>query len=108
LLKSIQNAKSIVSVCETTDHPYFCNTLPEDLNMKQFLRPGFGEKNRQELPPFYKLNGAVYVAYWEYLKSKKSFFGEHTFAYIMPQERSIDIDSEMDLQYAEFLIQGSK
>ena len=61
-------------------------------------------KNRQELPIFYRLNGAIYLAYWNYLKQKKSFFGDKTFAYIMPKNRSIDIDEEIDLILSEVLI----
>jgi len=50
------------------------------------------------------LNGAIYLAYWNYLKQERSFFGDKTFAYIMPRERSIDIDEEIDFILAELLM----
>ena len=96
-----KKAQAVVSMCETEHHPYWSNTLPEDGCMRDFIRVDFVHKNRQELPVFYRLNGAIYLAYWNYLKVQASFFGNETFAYIMPQERSMDIDSEMDLEFAE-------
>ncbi len=61
-------------------------------------------KNRQELPVYYRFNGAIYLAYCYYIKEHKSFFGKKTFAYIMSKERSIDIDDEIDFKLAEILV----
>jgi len=100
----LKEAKAIVSVCEVDQHPLWSNTLPEDGCMKDFIRKEIMNKNRQELPVFYRLNGAIYLAYCNYIKEQESFFGGKTFAHIMPRERSIDIDSEVDLNLAEVLI----
>ena len=102
----LKKAKAIVSVCEIDHHPLWSNTLPEDACMKDFIRQEIMNKNRQELPVFYRLNGAIYLAYCNYLKEQKSFFNDETFAYIMPRERSIDIDDEIDLKLAEILIKN--
>ena len=99
----LKEAKAIVSVCEVDHHPLWSNTLPEDGCMKDFIRQEIMNKNRQELSVFYRLNGAIYLAYWNYIKKQKSFFGEKTFAYIMPKERSVDIDDEIDLKLAKIL-----
>ena len=100
----LKEAKAIVSVCEVDHHPLWANTLPEDECMKDFIRQEIMNKNRQELPKFYRFNGAIYIAYCDYLQKQKSFFGEKTFAYIMPIERSIDIDDEIDFELAEILM----
>lgn len=100
----LKKAKAIVSVCEVDHHPLWTNTLPEDGCMKDFIRKEIMNKNRQELPLFYRLNGAIYLAYCNYIKERKSFFGKETFAYIMPKERSIDIDDEIDFKLAEILL----
>ena len=99
-----KNAKAIVSVCKTHHHPYWSNILPEDGCMKDFIEPKAMNKNRQELPTFYRLNGAIYLCYTDYLKREKRFIGCDTFAYIMPTERSVDIDDEVDFKLAEILI----
>jgi len=99
----LKEAKAIVSVCEVDHHPFWANTLPEDGCMKDFIRQEIMNENRQELPVFYRLNGAIYLAYCNYIKEQKGFFGEETFAYIMPQERSIDIDNNVDFELVKIL-----
>ncbi|MCG2775786.1 MAG: acylneuraminate cytidylyltransferase family protein [Desulfobacterales bacterium] len=103
-----RKAQTIVSVCETEHHPYGANMLPADGNMRDFLRPEVINKNRQELPTFYRINGAIYLAYRDYLKTRKTFFGNDTYAYVMPRERSIDIDSKVDFEFAEYLLKVRK
>lgn len=103
-----RKAQTIVSVCETEHHPYGANTLPADGNMQNFLKPEVINKNRQELPTFYRINGAIYLAYCDYLKTRKTLFGNETYAYVMPRERSIDIDSQIDLEFAEYLLKVKK
>lgn len=102
-----KNAKAVVSVCEAEHSPLWMNTLNDDLNMKDFIRKDILNKNRQELGKYYRINGAIYIAEWDYLRQNKTFFGDKTYAYIMPKERSIDIDTEMDFKFAEFLINHS-
>lgn len=101
-----KKAQAVVSVTQTEHSIYWANTLPKDNCMKHFIKPKFINKNRQELPVFYRINGAVYAAYTDFLKRKKSFFGNRTFAYIMPRSRSVDIDTREDFKYAEFLLRG--
>jgi N-acylneuraminate cytidylyltransferase/CMP-N,N'-diacetyllegionaminic acid synthase len=100
----LKEAKAIVSVSEVDHHPLWSNTLPEDKSMRNFIKKEIKNKNRQELPVFYRLNGAIYLAYCDYIKEKKSFIGKDTFAYIMSRERSIDIDDEIDLRLASLLL----
>ena len=100
----LKKANAIVSVCEVDHHPLWTNTLPEDGCMKDFIKPEITNKNRQELPKCYRLNGAIYLAYWDYLKEQKTFFGKKTFACIMPQDKSIDIDSEIDFELTKIIM----
>ena len=59
---------------------------------------------RQTLPPAYTLNGAIYLIKAEVLKRNRSWYNENTFAYVMPHERSVDIDSEWDLYVADLIL----
>lgn len=99
-----RNARTIVSVCELEHHPLWgVNMLPEDGCMKDFEKPEVANKTRQEFDKFHRINGAIFVDYCSYLKKHKSFFDSETFAYIMPMERSVDIDNEIDFKLAEAL-----
>jgi len=97
-------ASAVVSVCESTCNLNYINVLPEDLSMKNFLGNNGNLTNRQDHPKNYQLNGAVYAAYRRYLVENRGFYGEDTFAYIMPKERSIDIDDVYDFRLAEFFV----
>lgn len=104
-LYAARKAQAVVSVCETDHHPWWANTLPDDANMANFMRPEVLNTNRQDLPAHYRLNGAIYLASPDYLASQGSFYGEQTFAYVMPKDRSVDIDDAMDLRLARALLE---
>ncbi|MHB1420529.1 MAG: acylneuraminate cytidylyltransferase family protein [Bacillota bacterium] len=97
-----RNTDAVVSVCEVENHPWWSSILPEDLCMKDFLGAGI-PANRQELPKYYRLNGAIYLARWDFIRERENWFGPGTFAYIMPRQRSLDIDDEVDLLLAEII-----
>ena len=103
-----KDAKAVVSVCETDQHPWWSNILPEDDNMKAFLRLEILNKRRQDLPVFYRLNGAIYLADTDYLYEYNGFLGPNTFAYKMPRTRSVDIDSDLDFKLAKLLFEEKK
>lgn len=99
-----RNALSVVSVCECAHHPLWCNELPESLSLEGFIPPEIRGKNRQDLPVYYQLNGAVYLVAAELAKSSSiDFFGPRSFACVMPKGRSVDIDTEEDFCFAEML-----
>ena len=106
-LLSEKKAGAIVSVCETEHHPMWCNTLPADHSMKGFLKDEIKGLSRQQLPLYYRVNGAIYLSKIPVLQKHKSFLHDSAYAYIMPAERSIDIDHEIDFRLAELLIQNN-
>jgi CMP-N,N'-diacetyllegionaminic acid synthase len=59
---------------------------------------------RQQLSDIYKGNGAIYAMWRSTLMEKNSLFGEQTAPYLMPVERSLDIDDWMDMKLAYVLI----
>lgn len=99
-----KKAEAVVSVCEAEHHPLWTNTLPPDGSMKDFIREEIKGLNRQQLPKYYRLNGAIYISALAALYKYKSFLHEGTYSYIMPSERSVDIDYEIDLKLAELLL----
>jgi N-acylneuraminate cytidylyltransferase len=91
-----EDAPVCASVCVVDKNPYWMYTLNEGTKIYPLIQVGPCIERRQDLPPIYVLNGAVYVAKPEYLLKEKCFISEETLAYIMPADRSWDIDDEID------------
>jgi len=97
-----KKADAVVSVCEMDHSPLWSNTLPEDGNMREFLREEIKNKRSQDLPTYYHLNGAIYICKTDKLLEQKSFFvKDDIFAYMMDRKNSIDIDEKEDFELAQ-------
>lgn len=103
-----KEADTIVSVCECQVTPLWMNILPEDHSMANFIPEEIRTKNRQEFPTYYQLNGSIYIAQWNFMKENRSWYGAKSYAYIMPSEKSIDIDNPLDLEFACFMLEQKK
>ena len=98
-----KDANSIIGVTETDHSPLWANTLPEDLSMDSFRNEQYCDLPRQMLPKYYCINGAIYLVKTEELNSER-MFRNRSYAYIMPRDRSIDIDTELDFAIAELMM----
>ena len=59
---------------------------------------------RQDYPRKFILNGSLYLANEKSIQLNKSYITSNTIGYIMPEEYSIDIDTQLDWDIAEFLM----
>jgi len=66
-----------------------------------------GYYRRQNDPQEYALNGGMYLFKWEFFKQQQRVIGDpdRTYAYVMDRVHSVDIDEEIDLQWAAFLVE---
>ena len=111
ILKSIdllhdKNGNAVQSVTEMEHTPLWANILPDDGCMDEFEKDEY-DMPRQFLPKYYRLNGAIYLIKRSELNAERMFHN-NCYAYIMPQDRSIDIDSEMDFKIAEIYLKGQQ
>ena len=97
------DSRTAVSVCEVAKKPQWMYLLGETGSMTPVLPPPKKNSRRQDLPDCYVLNGAVYVQSWDSVMAKEPDVNADTIACIMPRERSIDIDNQMDFDIAAFL-----
>lgn len=97
------NAPSCVSVCLAQESPFWMFTMNQGKHLDALL-PNQATTRRQDLPPVYSLNGAIYVANAEWLRRERKFLASETVAYEMPIERSLDIDTESDFLQLQFLL----
>ena len=97
-------ADSVVSVVRIWDnHPSRVKYIENDKLMDFY--PEVPESRRQDLtPPAYVRNGSIYAMTFEQLKIKQSRLGEDTRPYLMPEDRTINIDEPIDLKLAELMI----
>ncbi|MBU5676667.1 acylneuraminate cytidylyltransferase family protein [Alkaliphilus sp. MSJ-5] len=98
-----KKANSIISVCESEHSPLYANILDSSLSMDSFL-PKDIKSRRQELPKYYRLNGAIYLSKVDYFLQYKDLYRHKSYAYIMDKQRSIDIDDDIDFFLAENLM----
>ncbi len=102
LLDSKQ-ADAVTSVCEVDHSPLWVMTLPENLSLVEFNKRD-SDTPRQFLEKYYRLNGAVYIRKIKYDNSKIQILDSKDYAFIMPREHSIDIDTELDFIIAKSLL----
>jgi len=98
-----KDSDSVISVSECEHHPLWANKLDPDLKMNNFIDEDIKGKNRQDLPKYYRLNGAIFLSKVDTLLNTKDWYGEKSYAYIMDSNRAIDIDSEINFYLAELL-----
>lgn len=103
-----KRAKAVIGVCPVEHSPLWSNTLPQDGSMAGFLRPEVMQSGRQALPQYYRINGAVYWIKKECLAHIERLYEDDCFAYVMPAERSVDIDTIADFYLAEALLKAGK
>ena len=101
-------SRAVVSASEAERHPLWSNALGRRGLIRNFIRPNVKGRSRQQLLKYYRLNGAICAAFYDYLQENRGFFEKRTLAYRMPQERLADIDSLLDFWLAEAIIERRK
>lgn len=99
---------NLITAMPCRRNPYF-NLIERDKN--NTLGPAKKLKSellrRQDAPKCYDMNASIYIWKRNTILTQNSVFLENTGLYIMPEERSIDIDHEVDFKIVE-LFMGDK
>lgn len=105
LLRENKYADSVVSVVEAVGiHPIRLKRILGDGRLVDGFEPeGNSPKRRQELETLYLRNGGIYAAKPEVIASG-GLWGSHCLAYVMPEDRSVNINTEYDFSVAELLL----
>ena len=99
-----QNVNACVSVCEPSKSPYWMYQLNNQNDLIPLLTEHGSANRRQDLPKVFALNGALYIANIEWLMKNKNFVTDETVGYIMPTNKSYDIDTIEDFMICEYLL----
>ena len=105
-----KQADSVVSVCETHHHPYLVKRIGDDGMLTDFVagvpEPGDAAVRRQALPRAYFVNGAIYLIRTDRVLAEQKFLSGSSVAYIMPADRSLQIDHESERRLATLILEN--
>ena len=96
---------NLITAMPARRSPYF-NLVELDEGGKVFLSKNIQNPvlRRQDSPKCFDMNASIYIWKRETILNQGSLFLENTGLYVMPEERSVDIDSEVDFEFVEFLM----
>ena len=99
------NNDNLITAMPSRRSPYF-NLVEVDVSGKVSLSKSLPEAvtRRQDAPKSFDMNASIYIWKRDTILKTTSLFLDNTGLYIMPEERSIDIDCELDYKFVEFLI----
>lgn len=116
-LRSVEDIRSAVALLEGSGtgnvitampsrrSPYFNLVELDENGVVELSKPLKNQiVRRQDAPKCYDMNASIYVWKHEVLFYSDTLFNGDTKLYVMPEERSIDIDSELDFWIVEFLM----
>lgn len=100
---------SVISVVQVFSvHPIVMKRVENGFLQPYCTEEKEGTRRQEYDPPAYMRNGAVYLTRRDVLMKKDSIWGEKIRPYIMPPERSIGVDSELDMKLVELIINEGK
>tara|TARA_B100000242_G_scaffold74167_2_gene47773 strand:+ start:1502 stop:2200 length:699 start_codon:yes stop_codon:yes gene_type:complete len=100
-----QGFKNLITVTNSKKNPYF-NQIEITNEGPQLVKSGHNIKGRQSAPKVYDMNASIYVWSRDFLINEKTLFSRDTIVYDMPEERSLDIDNELDFKIVKHLIEN--
>ena len=96
-------------LCITVRHahrsPYFNMVSLNDGCGQLVIKPATPIVNRQSAPEVFEITTVAYAATASYVLNTDKLLGDRVCATIVPEDRSLDIDTELDMAFAEFLLQ---
>lgn len=98
------NAPVCTTVTEPDKSPFWMFYLDQSVRLIPVIKQEDRVLLRQGLERVYALNGSIYVANSDWFMKNKIFIAEETIAYPMPKERSVDIDTELDMKLCEYML----
>ena len=109
-LNQIDDATDIViTITDTSHSPWFNMVRPTENGYIRLLIDG-GQQyfRRQDAPKAFDMTTVAYVTRPNFIRQASGIFEGRVKAIIIPEERALDIDTELDFQIAEFLLQKNK
>jgi N-acylneuraminate cytidylyltransferase len=100
-----KGASFLMSVSQCDHTPFTALRLGDGLLHPYF--PDYMGRKPGQLPPAYRCNGAIHVLDVKAFEREKSYYAQPLVGYVMPPERSVDIDTALSLKLAELILAGT-
>lgn len=94
---------SLCSVTPLREHPLLSRSMNEETGLLFPLLKHQSTVRRQDMPPYYHVDGAIYINYCNDLREDTSL-NDNDCGYPLERSHSVDVDDMDDLNYAEFLL----
>ena len=105
MMKKDTECSSVISVTGVGEyHPARMKYLEEGVLIDPPFCEAYENQPRQELRPMYIRSGAIYLVRRDVLMEEHSLKGRRSLGYVMPKERSVNIDAPFDFELAEWLM----
>ena len=102
------DADLVLSVTPSDTNPYFNMVTLDDAGFARLVLSSDSKiSRRQEAPAVFQIIPIAYALRPEYVLNAHSMFEGKVKAVVVPGERAVDIDTELDFKFAEFLIKQS-
>ena len=98
------NANCCISMSKANTNPYLAFSISNDNHLDFIIKRDKYYTTRQQLPTAYEPNGAIYVAKCDWIRKTNKYLTEETIGYIMPKERSLDVDDYFDFELCDMLL----
>ncbi len=106
-LAQARDLASVVGICPAETVPAHLFWHETDGRLSSVIGAPFAEiagRRSQDCRPGYRLNGAIYVARLDWFLDGGELLGPDSVGFVMPRDRSVDIDDEMGLVEAEMIV----
>jgi N-acylneuraminate cytidylyltransferase len=103
-----EQAPTCASVVYVEKPPHWMYYLDAGQRLKPVLPGAETVKQRQDVARVCALNGAIYVSHVDTLQVTQRLVNDATVGYVMPPDRSVDVDTEFDLRWCEFLLRQAR
>lgn len=95
----------VITVRPAERNPYFNMVVLDDSQCARLVIPGSSPiYRRQDAPVVYDMTTVAYAARPEFVLKSNSIFEGRVKAVVVPPERALDIDTELDFRFAEYML----
>ena len=103
-----KNASCIKSVYKSNKSPLWYKNLDEEGKLYDYISEMPEYKSLRDITNVFLLNGAIYIFNSDDFLFNKDKLDHNSYAYVMTQDKSVDIDNEIDFIMAELLLKRVK